>query len=515
MTDLSNIPSEALDLLQTNVFYANKNLELLFINKKGMSTLNSISAEIKQTLNVGVDELIGINLDRLHGHRKQEIRDILGNPRNFPYNSEIKIADLVLDLNVNVVFDSMGDIEGYVVNWEEISDKKRFELEAGRSKQMVDKSPINTLMATIDGKMIYMNDSSRNTLKKLEQYLPDKVENLVGKSIDIFHKNPDVQRKIISNPSNLPHKATIQLGPEKLDLLISAVTDHQGNYLGPMVNWEVITDKVQLVADLGDNADSLAKSADELIQVASSLTSAAEETSAQASTASAASEEVNAGVQSVKTNMNQMVSAIQEITKTTNEASTVSNEALQMAKNTNQVIDQLGESSMDIGNVIKVISSIAQQTNLLALNATIEAARAGEAGKGFAVVANEVKELAKQTAKATQEITQKIENIQNDSKGAVNAIAEISAAIEKINGMASNIAAAVEEQSATTQEVTRVVGESAQGVTQISQNIQQVSEAAQITGKDANSAQQSSVQLKSVADTLRSYVKRLEADMTS
>jgi methyl-accepting chemotaxis protein len=182
---------------------------------------------------------------------------------------------------------------------------------------------------------------------------------------------------------------------------------------------------------------------------------------------------------------------------------------MRLANNTNQIINKLGESSMDIGNVIKVISSIAQQTNLLALNATIEAARAGEAGKGFAVVANEVKELAKQTATATSDITKKIETIQNDSKSAVSAISEITQAIEKVNGYTSNIAASVEEQAATTNEVTRIVSEAALGVRQINENISQVSAAAASTGEDASASQDAAKIVGKIASELSNYVASL------
>ena len=366
------------------------------------------------------------------------------------------------------------------------------------------------MMAKPDGTLIYLNESARRTLKTLEQYLPDRVENLEGRSIDIFHKDPEVQRRIISDSRNLPHTAKIDLGPEKLRLDISAINDQNGNYLGPMVTWSVITDRFSLVDILNQSSSDLAESASSLITVSSSLTASAEETAAQANTASTASEEINAGVQTVASNMEEMVAAIKEITQTTNEASAMSNDAMKMAKSTNEIIGQLGESSMDIGNVIKVISSIAQQTNLLALNATIEAARAGEAGKGFAVVANEVKELAKQTAKATSDITKKIEAIQADSKNAVSAIGEISDAIEKVNGYAGNIAASVEEQAATTNEVTRIVTEAAEGVKQINENITQVSEAAANTGKDAANAQDSSRKLEEIAEKLRGHIEKIE-----
>ncbi|MFZ9001898.1 MAG: methyl-accepting chemotaxis protein, partial [Bacteriovoracaceae bacterium] len=151
-----------------------------------------------------------------------------------------------------------------------------------------------------------------------------------------------------------------------------------------------------------------------------------------------------------------------------------------------------------------------QQTNLLALNATIEAARAGDAGKGFAVVANEVKELAKQTARATNDITQKIENIQGDSVSAVQAIQDITDAIDKVNQYASNIAASVEEQAATTNEVTRIVNDSAEGVNQITENITQVSIAAENTGKDAMTTQQSAKVLGVMADKIKGYIQKIK-----
>jgi methyl-accepting chemotaxis protein len=381
--------------------------------------------------------------------------------------------------------------------------------EAMKSFNMLEKFPINIMTATPEGIFTYLNENSKNTLAKLQQFLPDKVENFIGKSIDMLHKNPEVQKRIIKDPKNLPHKALIRVGPETLDLTIVAITDQAGIYVGPLVTWSIATDRVNLVRDLTKSAEDLAGASSNVSAISSNLSAAAEETSAQANTASVASEEVNAGVQTVASNMNEMVDAIKEITKTTNEAAAMTNEAMRLAKNTNLIINKLGESSMDIGNVIKVISSIAQQTNLLALNATIEAARAGEAGKGFAVVANEVKELANQTAKATNEITKKIETIQNDSQSAVEAIAEISLAIEKVNGFTGNIATSVEEQASTTNEVTRIVGEAAEGVKQINENISQVSQAAASTGKDAGNVQGAAKGVGEIAELLKKLVANL------
>jgi len=179
-----------------------------------------------------------------------------------------------------------------------------------------------------------------------------------------------------------------------------------------------------------------------------------------------------------------------------------------VAATTNETMKKLGESSREIGNVIKVITSIAQQTNLLALNATIEAARAGEAGKGFAVVANEVKELAKQTAKATEEISQKIEAIQGVTKGAVTAIEEISTIINQINDISNSIASAVEEQTATTNEIGRSVNEAAIGVTDIAKNISGVATAARNTTQGANDTKTASAELSEMAARLQASVSK-------
>jgi len=258
------------------------------------------------------------------------------------------------------------------------------------------------------------------------------------------------------------------------------------------------------------SATAVATSSEELMAVSHQMAGNAEETATQANVVSAASEQVSKNVSSVASASEQMQASIREIAKHANESARVAKNAVNVAHSTNETVRKLGESSQEIGNVIKVITSIAQQTNLLALNATIEAARAGEAGKGFAVVANEVKELAKQTAKATEESGRKIEAIQGDTKGAVTAIEEIGSIINQINDISNSIASAVEEQTVTTSEIGRSVAEAAKGVGDIAKNIGGVAVAAKDTTQGANETQKASQELSQMAARLQMVIAKFK-----
>jgi len=284
---------------------------------------------------------------------------------------------------------------------------------------------------------------------------------------------------------------------------------HQGDFRkiveGVNQTLEAIVEPLKVTAQ---NATTLASSSEELTAVSQQMAGNAEETATQANVVSAASEQVSKNVASVASASEEMQSSIREIAKNANESARVAKNAVSVAHSTNETVKKLGESSQEIGNVIKVITSIAQQTNLLALNATIEAARAGEAGKGFAVVANEVKELAKQTAKATEDIGQKIDAIQGDTKGAVKAIEEIGTIINQINDISNSIASAVEEQTVTTNEIGRSVTEAAKGVGDIAKNIGGVAVAAKNTTQGANDTQKASQELSQMAARLQKVISK-------
>jgi methyl-accepting chemotaxis protein len=264
----------------------------------------------------------------------------------------------------------------------------------------------------------------------------------------------------------------------------------------------------QTVSTISDSAGSLAGASEEMSSVSAQIAQSAEDTSTQAERVSGAAEQISRSVESVSAASEEMGTSIQEIARNANNAASVAAEAVTIAGTTNATVLKLGESSMEVGNVIKTITSIAEQTNLLALNATIEAARAGEAGKGFAVVATEVKELAQETARATEDIASRVQAIQMDTAGAVEAIRHISTVIGQISEFQTTIASAVEEQTATTSETNRSVSDASIGVQEIASTITGVADSARVTSLGINDAQQTAAELARMSSSLSDLVTR-------
>jgi methyl-accepting chemotaxis protein len=269
-----------------------------------------------------------------------------------------------------------------------------------------------------------------------------------------------------------------------------------------------------MIKSIAENSERVASASEEFSATSLEMSAHSEETSTQANAVSQALQQVNQNLQRVSTGAEEMTSTIQSIASKAHEAATVAGNAVQTAQTANSTVGRLGDSSTEISEVIKVIYAIARQTNLLALNATIEAARAGEAGKGFAVVANEVKELATKTAKATEDITRKINSLQTDTKGAVEAIGSISGVITQVNDISGTIATAVAQQSATTNEMTRNVTDAATVSGEITHNIAGVAEAARGMSSSAQESQKAAIGLADMAEQLRGLVAQFKIDTT-
>ncbi|WP_239088189.1 methyl-accepting chemotaxis protein [Planosporangium mesophilum] len=263
-----------------------------------------------------------------------------------------------------------------------------------------------------------------------------------------------------------------------------------------------------IVETLTTGARTLGATSEKLAGVTARIGVSAKEAASQADVVAGAAGGVSSNVQTVAAGAEEMDASIREIAENAHSAARVASEAVGVAESTNQTVSKLGESSAEIGNVIKVITSIAEQTNLLALNATIEAARAGEAGKGFAVVASEVKDLAQETAKATEDISRRVEAIQADTTNAVEAIGEIGRIIEKINDYQVTIASAVEQQTSTTSEMSRSVADAAHGAADIAGNIGGVASATQTTTASLTEADQAATELANLAAELQAAVGR-------
>lgn len=507
-----------------NIMYCDTEFVIQYANPASIKTLE----RIQEHLSVPVNEVVGSKIEIFH--TCPEIRDaILTDKKNLPYTSKIKLGNEIIDLMVTALYNSKSDYMGPMLSWDIITEQEHLANEMARKDSMMENFPMNIVFADENLNIQYANPACIQNLSKIKGMLKKPVDNLIGSSLEIFHPQSGRITGVTSDPRSLPHKETVHIGSEVISLRLNAIKNKEGRFMGIMLTWQIITDQAKAKAreelqtaqqekmmkvmeetlqSVTNYAGSLTNSSDDLKENTTQMQQSTSEASQQITGIATAGEQVSANVSSVAAAAEEMSASVDEVSRNTREAGNIGQEAVSVAGEASKTISKLGTSSLEIGQVIKTITSIAEQTNLLALNATIEAARAGEAGKGFAVVANEVKELAKQTAEATDDIGKKIVAIQEDTNDTVHTIEKISSIINTINENQRTVVSAVEDQISAINEVARNASEAAAGSNEIAGQIAHFSEDVRHTADSASSALGSCDKLSDLAQQLNEVVSR-------
>ena len=277
-----------LDYAPTPIMFCDRSFVIRYLNEKSTELLK----KIEKYLPIRVSEVVGSSIDIFHKSPSHQHK-ILQDDRNLPHRATISVGPEKLDLLVTATYDEAGEYSGMMLTWDIVTESLKQQDELARIKSMMDNAPVAVMATDLDFDIVYMNPKSQELLRSLERHLPIPAHQVLGSNFDVFHKNPEHQRRMLASDKNLPHIAKIKLGPETLQLSVTAMYGANRNYLGPMLTWEVITQRVDIVNRVGEAANHLAAAASQLNATANQMAGNANNTNQEASSVAVASEQVS------------------------------------------------------------------------------------------------------------------------------------------------------------------------------------------------------------------------------